>query len=241
MLEPVVFADHEAVSQYAADWLIHQLRRNPSLLLCLASGSTPDRTYTLLAEQGCREPTLFDRCQVLKLDEWGGLPQSDPATCEHHLRSTLIGPLALAARYVGFDSQPADPKAACASVAQWLKENGPIDTCVLGLGRNGHLGFNEPAEYLQPHAHVAKLSDESLGHSMLEESKTFPAYGLTLGMSNLMESRQILLIVTGPAKQKPLQRLLGGQITTQFPASMLQMHPNVLLLCDAAALGDIQD
>jgi galactosamine-6-phosphate isomerase len=237
MLEPLVLADHETVSQYAADWLADKLRKDPSLLLCLASGSTPKRTYTLLAEQGCREPTLFDRCQVLKLDEWGGLPQSDPATCEHHLRTTLVGPLALAARYVGFDSQPADPKAACARIAKWLNENGPIDICVLGLGRNGHVGFNEPAECLQPHAHVAKLSDETLGHPMLEESNSFPAYGLTLGMSNLMESRKILLIVTGPAKQEPLRRLLGGQITTQFPASMLQMHPNVLLLCDEAAIG----
>jgi galactosamine-6-phosphate isomerase len=238
MLEPLVLADHETVSQYAADWLVHQLRRQPAQLLCLASGTTPARTYTLLAEQGAREPTLFNQCRVLKLDEWGGLAMTDPATCESHVRSNLIDPLKLGDRYVGFDSRPADPHAECARIAQWLEENGPIDICVLGLGRNGHLGFNEPAEYLKPHAHVAQLSEASLGHSMLEQSMTWPTYGLTLGMADLMESRQVLLIVTGAAKREPLERLLCGQITTQFPASMLQMHPNVLLLCDAAAIGD---
>jgi galactosamine-6-phosphate isomerase len=111
----------------------------------------------------------------------------------------------------------------------------------LGLGRNGHLGFNEPAEILNPHAHVAHLSEASLGHPMLEQSSVRPTYGLTLGMSDLMESRQILLIVTGTAKREPLERLLSGQITTRFPASMLQMHPNVLLLSDAAAIGETQD
>src|SRR5688572_15830401 len=188
MLEPLVLADREAVSHYAADWLVHQLRRDPSLLICLASGATPARTYALLAEQGRTEPSLFSQCLVLKLDEWGGLPITDPATCEYHLRTALIGPLEVSERYVGFNSQPADPQAECARIAQWLRENGPIDTCVLGLGRNGHLGFNEPAEYLQPHAHVATLSAASLEHAMLEQSKARPTYGLTLGMTDLMES-----------------------------------------------------
>jgi galactosamine-6-phosphate isomerase len=98
------------------------------------------------------------------------------------------------------------------------------------------LGFNEPADFLLPHAHIAELSEASLGHAMLNQSEARPTYGLTLGMADLMESRQILLLVTGAAKQEPLQRLLSGQITTQFPASMLQMHSNVMLLCDSAAI-----
>jgi galactosamine-6-phosphate isomerase len=232
MLKPQVFADHEAVSRQAADRIVDRLRRDPSVLLCLACGATPMRTYQLLAE---REPSLFAKCGVIKLDEWGGLPPGDAATCEEQLRSALISPLRLADRYIGFDSQPHDPQAECARIATWLDEHGPIDTCVLGLGVNGHIGFNEPAAFVEPHAHVAQLSQASLEHAMLRETKHRPAYGLTLGMADLLQSRQVLLLVTGAAKQESLRRLLTGPIATDFPASLLQLHPNAMILCDATA------
>ncbi len=235
MLKPQVFADHEAVSRHAADRIVDRLRQEPAALLCLACGATPIRTYELLAQQGSREPSLFAKCRVIKLDEWGGLPPGDPATCEVQLRSKLIEPLRLHERYVSFNSQPQDPKAECARVANWLLEHGPIDTCVLGLGVNGHIGFNEPAAYLEPHAHVAQLSQASLEHAMLGQTTHRPIYGLTLGMADLVQSRQVLLLVTSSAKREALHRFLTGPITTEFPASMLQLHPNFAVLCDAAA------
>jgi galactosamine-6-phosphate isomerase len=171
----------------------------------------------------------------MKLDEWGGLPPGDPATCDVQLRTTLVSPLNLAERYVAFESNPPDPDAECVRIANWLDKNGPIDIAVLGLGINGHLGFTEPAEYLQPFAHVAELSQASLSHAMLAKAAVRPTYGLTLGMADLIQSRRILLLVTGPKKREPLQKLLSGRITTEFPASMLQLHTDVHLLCDAAA------
>jgi galactosamine-6-phosphate isomerase len=235
MLKPQVFADHEAVSRHAANWIIERIRQEPSALLCLACGTTPMRTYQLLAQEGTREPSLFDKCRVIKLDEWGGLPPGDPATCEEQLRSTLISPLRLDDRYIGFASQPHDPESECARIATWLEQNGPIDTCVLGLGVNGHIGFNEPAAFLEPHAHVAHLSQASLEHAMLRETKHRPAFGLTLGITDLLHSQQVLLLVTGSAKREPLGRLLAGPIATDFPASLLQLHQNTVILCDAAA------
>jgi galactosamine-6-phosphate isomerase len=107
----------------------------------------------------------------------------------------------------------------------------------LGLGLNGHVGFNEPAAFLQPHAHIAQLSNESLAHAMLNECTTRPKYGLTLGMADLLQARHILMIVTGAAKRGPLERLTSGQITTEFPASLVQLHGDARLVCDAAAMG----
>jgi galactosamine-6-phosphate isomerase len=238
MLQPRVLADHEAVSRHAAEWLIDRLRQDPSALICLAAGSTPTRTYELLAQAGAKEPTLFKHCRIIKLDEWGGLPPRDPATCDFQLRTTLVSPLNLDDRYFAFDSDPPDPKVEAARIADWLDQNGPIDISVLGLGINGHLGFIEPAESLHPFAHVAQLSQESRAHAMLAKSNIGPTYGLTLGMADLIQSRHILLLVTGPTKQGPLQRLLSGRITTEFPASMLQIHNDVQLVCDAAAAAN---
>jgi galactosamine-6-phosphate isomerase len=167
MLRPCIFPDHERASQFSADWLVEKLRHKPTSIVCLASGVTPMRTYALFAERAANEPSLVDQCRLLKLDEWEGLPMTDPHTCEQHLRNALVTPLGIADRYVGFDSQPVNPKAECARVAKWLDANGPIDLCVLGLGANGHIGFNEPAAFLQPHAHVVELSNASLAHSMI--------------------------------------------------------------------------
>ena len=128
------------------------------------------RAYELLAARRFLAPDLFARLRVLKLDEWGGLEDDDPASCESYLRRTFIDVVGNGDRYVGFSGKPADPEAECRRIGEWLQKNGPIDTCVLGLGLNGHLGFNEPAPELMPHAHIARLSESSLGHSMLDHA-----------------------------------------------------------------------
>src|SRR5262249_19569352 len=155
-------------SRFATDWLLQELRAKPESILCLATGATPMRTYELIAGRAAVEKSLVAQCQIVQLDEWGGLPNEDPTTCEQHLRRTLITPLGLADGSIGFQIQPPDAQAECDRVAKWLADNGPIDLCVLGLGRNGHLGFNEPAAFLQPHAHVAQLSEETLSHAMIK-------------------------------------------------------------------------
>jgi galactosamine-6-phosphate isomerase len=164
---------------------------------------------------------------------------SSPATCETYLRKLLIHPLDLSSRYVAFDSQAADPESECARIARWLKENGPIDLCVLGLGTNGHLGFNEPAEKLQAEPHVAKLSAESLGHSMVEALPVKPTFGLTIGIENMLASREIIVLVSGPTKIQPLRRMLKDPITARFPATHLQRHANARIFCDRAAAQEI--
>jgi galactosamine-6-phosphate isomerase len=233
-MEPMVFPDHEALSRQAANWLVDRLRERPESLFCAASGSTPHRAYELFAAHREREPALFERMRLLKLDEWGGLPLDDPGTCETHLRRALVDPLSLAERYTAFDAR-AFAAAECARVAGWLRQHGPIDVCLLGLGLNGHLGFNEPAEFLQPHAHVAKLSETSLAHSMLTSGGHPPSHGLTLGMADLLQSRRVLLLVSGEAKRQPLAELLREEITTRFPASFLHLHADVTLFCDEGA------
>ena len=235
MLQPKLFANHEAVSQFAADWLCDYVREQPEALLCLATGSTPMRTYEILAQRGAAEPDLIARVRILNLDEWGGLPPGDPGSCDRHLRSTLVEPLGLAARYISFSSQPADPAAEAARIAAWLRQHGPIDVSLLGLGLNGHIGFNEPADSLEPHAHVAQLSEASLAHAMIRSGGARPSFGLTLGMADLLQSQHILLLVTGESKRQPLRQLLNGRITTAFPASLLHTHSRAMLLYDEDA------
>uniref|UniRef100_UPI0035937362 6-phosphogluconolactonase n=1 Tax=Pricia sp. TaxID=2268138 RepID=UPI0035937362 len=114
--------------------------------------------------------------------------------------------------------------------------NGPIDICILGLGKNGHIGFNEPAKTLTPFCHVAKLSEKSLQHSMANTMKPKPAYGLTLGMADILRSKKIILLLTGSDKQDIIFKLLSKEITTQLPASFLWLHHDVSCFIDSNAL-----
>jgi galactosamine-6-phosphate isomerase len=227
-----VAADHEAASRLAAYWLADAAIAKPTALVTLASGSTPTRAYELFAERGRAEPHLSASLRMLKLDEWGGLAGGVVGSCEEHLRRVLIDPLGLGDRYVGFDGLAADPAAECRRVAEWLAANGPIDACLLGLGINGHLGFNEPADELRPHSHVAELSAASLGHAMVRDTGSRPTCGLTLGIADLMQSRGLLVIATGAAKREPLRRMLSGNISPRFPASVVQLHQHAIVVCD---------
>lgn len=228
--------DHEALSRKAASLIVDALARKPDLLLCAASGSTPLRTYELLAEHKALRRDAFRSCRLIKLDEWGGLAMDDPGTCESQLQTLLIAPLGITNdRYFGFTSNPADPKAEYERVCRRLTAEGPIDLCVLGLGINGHVAMNEPAASLKPASHVARLAEGTLAHPMLSKSKSPPTYGLTLGMAEILASREILLLVNGAKKREPLRKLLRREITTEFPASFLWLHPNWTLLCDRDA------
>ncbi len=231
-----VLDSYEAMSQAAADFICRELRQQPNLLLCASAGATPTRAYALLAARRDRQPKLFARLRVIQIDEWGGLAPGDPATCAADLRTKLLEPLGVTPdRFTGFRTSAANPAAECGRMTRWLAANGPIDICILGLGRNGHVAMNEPAEALTPNVHVATLAESSQQHAMLKALAKKPRYGLTLGMADILRSRRILLLVNGNRKRPALRRLMKTGITTRFPASFLCLHPDATMLCDREA------
>jgi len=236
-----VAPDSELMSRWAAAHIRSLLRAQPNALMGLATGSSPLRTYQLLAGMAVREPRLFGAIRILKLDEWGGLDMDDPAGCESYLQRHVLEPWGVKADcYCGWNSRPKDPAAECARVARWLERHGPIDLCILGLGLNGHLLLNEPAAALTAAPHVAWLSSESRRHTMLQSARNRPRYGLTIGLAGVLQSRRILLLVSGSSKARQLNRLVQGPLTTQCPASFLQLHPNLTIVCDVAAAGGLK-
>lgn len=234
--------DHEQMSGRAAARIARLLRRQPRLLFGGVTGGTPTRTYARLAEMRPREPGLFRRVRILKLDEWMGLPAGHPATSERYFRDHVLRPLGIErARYQGFRPRPRDLEAECARIARWLKDHGPIDVCVLGLGTNGHLLFNEPAPSLPPGPHVARLSVASRRHAMVRSMKSPPRQGLTLGLADILAARTILLLVSGRHKAVPFRRMVEGGVTTRCPASLLWLHSDVTVYCDRDAAGGVDE
>jgi galactosamine-6-phosphate isomerase len=234
----IVAKDYPDMSRLAADFIEKEVRSQPDLLFCASAGGTPTGVYEQMASSHARNPRLFKKFRVLQIDEWGGLSPRNPATCRMDLVTKLTGPLGInAARFEGFRSDAPDPERDCGRITRWLDKNGPIDICLLGLGLNGHLAMNEPADSFVPRVHVSKLSSSSLNHGMLRSLKQKPRYGLTLGLGDILRSRKLLLVVNGQAKRKVLARLLEGEISTWFPASFLWLHPDATIICDRESLG----
>jgi galactosamine-6-phosphate isomerase len=228
---------YEELSLRASDLIIGEIKKNKRLLLCTATGGSPTGTYNLLVRKFQEQPDLFDELRVIKLDEWGGIPMEHPATCESYLKKHVTGPLHIGQdRYTGFNSNPDDPALECKNIQNKLDRGGPIDLCILGIGMNGHIAFNEPAEFLQPHCHISELSFSSLQHPMASEMKIKPAYGLTLGMAGIMYSKRILMLISGAQKGSVVKKFLSQKISSGMPASFLWLHPNVHCLIEKDAI-----
>lgn len=228
-MEIEYFNSELALAKKAAGYIMAAVRDNPKLLLGTATGNTPTLTYQHLVAQKQLFPS--DQLRIFKLDEWGGVPAAHPGTCETYLQNELVKPLEISSdRYYSFHCNPENPQQECARVQQMLQQEGPLDLCVLGLGVNGHLAFNEPADFLQPHCHVARLTQDSLGHSMAREMQQVQLYGLTLGMRDILASKTILLLISGESKVAVTKRFLEGKISTWLPASFLHLHQDVRVL-----------
>ena len=233
-----VAANYEALSRQAASRILHAIRQRPRLLLCASAGGTPTRTYEVLAASRPHNPRLFSRLRVLQIDEWGGLPRGHPSSCAADLRAKLAGPLQLGpGQFISLRSDAPKAGRECERVGRWLVRHGPIDLCILGLGGNGHVAMNEPADALIPGPHVARLAGSSRNHAMLKGLARKPSYGLTLGIGDILNSRSILLLVSGRKKRAVLSRLFQPAVSAHFPASFLWLHPDVTVLCDREAVG----
>ncbi|MDX1363007.1 6-phosphogluconolactonase [Arenibacter latericius] len=230
-------SDYHEMSQMACDQIIANLREQPNQLLCPTKGASPMGLYKKLVDHYKKESALFDELKIIKQDEWGGLSASDPNSCETYLKTNLLEPMNIPQeRYLSFDSSPVDAKKECNRMDNEIQEKGPLDICILGMGRNGHLGFNEPSKHLTPNCHIAELSPTSLMGSMTKTMSHKPNYGLTLGMATLLQSKEIIFLLTGEGKKDVIKKLMNKEISTFLPASFLWLHPNVHCYLDKSSL-----
>ncbi len=227
-------ATPDELAQRASELIIDSIQKKPESLLCLATGNSPTLTYQYWVNRAEEYPK--EQFKIIKLDEWGGIPQDAPQSCEQYLRRYVIQPLALRQdQFMGFASDSGTPEEEVSKVREALSQAGGIDLCILGIGLNGHIGFNEPAEVLQPYAHIATLSEHSLSHTMVQEMPVKPRYGLTMGMGDILKSRKIMMLIQGESKREITGRLFREEVNALLPASFLWLHPQVTCFIDKAA------
>lgn len=226
-------ANYEEMSQAASDILLACIQEKPNALLCIATGSSPTRAYSLLVEK-IRQQQVDTSClQIVKLDEWCGLEKSNPATCEAYIQQHILQPLDISQdRYISFDPLEQNWEKECARITGLIEEKGGMDCCVLGIGKNGHLGLNEPGPATLPFAHKALLDEKTKGHSMLSLSSQKVQEGYTLGIQDILCACKVLLLVTGEGKKEACQNLYQPSLSSWRPANYLWLHKDAVCLVD---------
>lgn len=233
-----VLPDADAVSRQAADLVAGLLTRKPDCVLGLATGASPLGLYRELVRRHREDGLDFSRATTVNLDEYLEIPADHPASCRSYMVANLFTQVNLAPeRIVMPDSQPdGDLSTYCAGLERRIVTAGGIDLQILGIGRNGHLGFNEPGSSLGSRCRVVHLSDttRAANGSNFPDGR-MPAAAVTLGLGTIAEARRLLLLATGAAKAAVVAAALEGPVTASLPASLLQMHGDVVVLLDPAA------
>lgn len=235
ILPASTWADHVAML------LADRLETRPHLVVCLPTGTTPRPVYERLPGVLARRAVSAAAATVVLLDEYLGVPAGHPARCDSMLGQGLLGRLDPAAeRVITFDVDDLDGTAACTAFDGAVTAIGGLDLVVLGLGRNGHIGMNEPGS-----AHDAPTRVVALATSTQEAARGYgveppPTLGVTLGMAGILATPEIWLLATGAEKADTLAATLDGPLTSDVPASLLRDHPRLRVIVDDAAARSVR-
>jgi len=235
-----VFESEEALDRAAAEWVAARVR--PGAVLGFATGNTPVGMYRQLAALHRRGEISFAAVRTFNLDEYVGLDPADPRSYAAYMREHLFRWVDIApdAWHIPSGAAP-DPEEEAARYDRLYWELGPVDAQVLGIGGNGHIGFNEPGTPFDKTTHVVELTWQTrlANAGPFGSPEAVPARAITLGIRNIMEAREILLLAKGAAKAEAIRRALREEPGPGVPASVLQLHPKVTIYLDQEAAGGV--
>ncbi len=234
----LVLENYEELSVAAGQLYLRQLQQKPDSVLGFATGSTPLGLYRFLAEQNRLGVIDFAKVTTFNLDEYYPMEPTHSQSYRYFMDQNLFNHInidkantfvpdgtAKEADKVGLDYDKA------------IEEKGGIDLQLLGVGRNGHIGFNEPASALVAGTHVTDLTDDTIDANarFFDRKEEVPQKAVTMGMGTIMKARQIVCIISGKNKHGVIQALQNDEVTTDCPATFLKLHPNAIVLCDKEA------
>ena len=234
--------DYYDMSRKAANIISAQVIMKPDCVLGLATGSTPVGTYAQLVEWYKKGDLDFSEVKTVNLDEYKGLDQSNDQSYFYFMAEHLFDKVNIDFQNVNIpNGMETDADKECARYEAKIKALGGVDLQLLGIGHNGHIGFNEPGHAFELETHVVNLTENTIeANARFFASKDeVPRKAITMGIKSIMQARQILVVVSGEEKAEIVKKAFFGPVEPQVPASILQMHPNVVLCGDKAALSKI--
>lgn len=235
--------DYDEMSRKAANIIAAQIVLKPDSVLGLATGSTPIGTYENLVKGYENGDLDFSQVKSVNLDEYRGLPRENDQSYYYFMHDHLFKHVNIDRNNTYLpDGTQEDSQKACTEYEAIIESVGGQDLQLLGLGHNGHIGFNEPCDEFEKRTHCVNLTQ-----STIEANKRFfasvedvPKQAYTMGIGTIMKAKKILVVVSGQDKAKIVKEAFFGPVTPQVPASILQMHPDVTVVADEAALSLVE-
>lgn len=232
--------DYGDMSRKAANIISAQVILKPDCVLGLATGSTPIGTYKQLIDWYNKGDLDFAQVSTYNLDEYRGLAGNDPQSYRYFMNTNLFDHVNInkANTHVP-DGIAADPATSCAAYDAMVAAAGYPDLQLLGIGNNGHIGFNEPDDHFSKGTHCVNLAESTIqANSRLFDSiDDVPRQAFSMGIQTIMNAKQVLVIANGEAKADAVYNMIYGPVTPQCPASILQLHPNCVVVADEAAMS----
>jgi len=234
----IVCDTYEEMSKEAAKIMAAQVHLKPNCVLGLATGSTPVGAYNELADMYKKGEIDFKDVTTFNLDEYYPIEKDNDQSYYYFMHDNLFNKINIPEERIHIlNGKAQDPEKECKDYDMHIEEHGGIDLQLLGIGRNGHIAFNEPDENLVSGTHVTGLTDDTIDANarFFADIKDVPTKALTMGMASIMKSKTILILINGKGKHVALSKMLSGEISTSCPATMLNMHNDVIVICDKEA------
>lgn len=230
--------DYAELSLIAANLISAQIIQKPDSVLGLATGSSPVGTYRKLVERHEEEGLDFSQICTVNLDEYKGLSRDNTQSYYHFMHTNLFDFVNIKESYLPDGTNP-DSQKECQNYENLIRSLGGIDLQLLGIGHNGHIGFNEPDSVFASHTHCVDLQERTIkaNKRFFDSVDEVPKQAYTMGIGTIMKAKKIILIASGEDKAEIIKKAFLGPVTPQIPASILQFHPKVTLVADDAALS----
>ena len=237
-MEVVIMPDTRRAVLLSARLIAEQIRRKPDSTLGLATGRTMENLYSVLAGMHREEGLDFSLCRSFNLDEYIGLPEDDPNSYRSYMNQHLFSKVNMDLRntHLPLGNVP-DLEAECENYEKRMAECGGVDLQLLGIGRSGHIGFNEPADEFTKVTGEIDLTDSTIeaNKRFFEKKEDVPRKAVSMGIGTIMRAKKIVLLVNGENKAEILKEVVNGPVTPKVPGSILQFHPHVTVICDEEA------
>lgn len=233
-----VCKNYDEMSQKATEVVAEVIKNKPDCVLGLATGSTPVGMYQRLAKLNIAGKLDFSKVKTYNLDEYYPIKPTDEQSYRFFMNKNLFDNINIdIANTHLLNGEAADTQAECAAYDAAIEAAGGIDIQVLGIGNNGHIGFNEPDDALVAATHLTALTKSTIeaNSRFFASSNDVPKHALTMGIKPILNAKKIIILISGKSKHAVLHEMLGGKITTKNPATFLNLHSDVTVVCDEDA------
>ena len=238
IMKVAIFENYNEMSKRAAAIIADCVKEKPDCILGLATGSTPIGLYSELAAMYAAGTIDFSNVTTFNLDEYYPIKQSDPQSYYYFMQENLFSKINVLKEKINIPFGDADdPLIECQRYHGKINNSNGIDIQVLGIGNNGHIGFNEPSDNLSLNTHYVALTEDTIDANarFFDSMEDVPKHALSMGVGEIMSARKILMLISGKGKAQIVKKLFSNQISTQVPASLLPLHKDVVVLLDKDA------